>query len=105
MPSASLALGWNEYAAPTVAVVAGEPVIVGARFGGACTSIEKLASDALAVPSLTLMTMLLYVATAALPGVPLIVPVTVLNDAQFGRFVATKDKVLPFGSDAVGVKR
>ena len=57
------------------------------------------------MPSLTLMTMLLYVATAALPGVPLIVPVTVLNEAQVGRFVATNDNVSPFGSDAVGVKR
>jgi hypothetical protein len=30
-PSASLAAGWNRYAKPTVAVVAGEPLIVGAE--------------------------------------------------------------------------
>ena len=77
----------------------------GVSLSRALRGLVFFAGALLAVPSLTLMTMLLYVATAALPGVPLIVPVTVLNDAQFGRFVATKDNVLPFGSDAVGVKR
>ena len=42
---------------PTVAVVAGVPEIVGAPFGGACTVIVKAFSAAVALPSLTEITM------------------------------------------------
>ena len=55
-PSGSLAAGVNEYAWPAVTVVAGCPVIVGARFGGAVTWMENGASDAEALPSDTLIT-------------------------------------------------
>jgi hypothetical protein len=56
-PSASLAVGVNEYCVPTVAVVGGDPVIVGGMFDAA-TVIENAANGVDAVPSLTLMTML-----------------------------------------------
>jgi hypothetical protein len=41
LPSASLALGWKEYATPTEALVAGEPEIVGARLAVPETLIEN----------------------------------------------------------------
>src|SRR5690606_24427876 len=54
-PSASDAVGRKLYAAPTSTVVAGDPPIVGARFG-LDTTIENAGSDVVALPSLTLMT-------------------------------------------------
>ena len=82
--------------------VAGEPLITGAVFGCAFTVIENAASDVVALPSLTLMTMFGYVPTCALPGVPLRSPVTVLNVAQVGLFVMLKVSVSPSGIAAVG---
>jgi len=50
LPSASLAVGWKLYACPAVTEVAGDPVIVGARFvgGAAATAIENALSEAIA---------------------------------------------------------
>jgi hypothetical protein len=85
-PSGSEALGWNVYAAPALTLVAGVPLIVGAPFELSLTRIENAGSDAVARPSLTVMTMLLEVPTFALVGVPLKRPVEVLKVAQLGRF-------------------
>src|SRR5262245_30173685 len=62
----------------------------------------KAASDALAVPSLTLITMPVVVPTLAWPGVPVSRPVAVSNEAHAGRFVMLNVSVLPSGSEAVG---
>jgi hypothetical protein len=53
LPAGSLAVGANEYAIPTVARVPGMPEIE----GPATIVIVNAGSDALATPSLTLMTM------------------------------------------------
>jgi hypothetical protein len=55
-PSGSLAVGLNEYDLPTVAEPDGAPRMVGAAFDPT-TSIENGGSEALAWPSLTLITM------------------------------------------------
>src|SRR5258706_4307152 len=83
--SASAAVGWKLYAVPCVAVVEGEPLIVGARFVvGAVTVIENAGNDAVAEPSLTEITMPLNVAFVPAGGVPESFPVAVLNEAQLG---------------------
>src|SRR5262249_22211866 len=51
-----VAVGVNEYELPTMPVVAGVPLIVGGAVD-AVTVIVKLGSDALCVPSLTVITM------------------------------------------------
>ncbi len=61
-------------------------------------------SEALAEPSLTLITMFEYVPTAPVPGVPDSRPVLVLNVAHVGRLAMLKASVLPSGSDAAGWK-
>src|SRR6185503_4277074 len=103
-PSASLAVGVNEYAVPAVTVVGGEPEIVGGWFGAALTTIENVASCALPpCPSLTPMPMLANVPTLAVVGVPCSRPVAVLNVAHAGRLVILKVSVPPSASLAVGV--
>ena len=83
-PSGSAPDGWKLYAEPAITLVAGEPEIVGARFGAALTVIVKGASESVALPSLTVMTMPLNV--PALVGVPLSRPVEVSNAAHAGLF-------------------
>ena len=68
----------------------------------AATVIVKAGSDALFLPSLTLMTM--SDAAPAACGVPLRRPVAVLNVAQVGRFVIEKASVSPSLSCALGVR-
>jgi hypothetical protein len=60
-PSASLAVGVNEYVDPDCTLVGGVPEITGALLAGALTVMEKAGNDLLALPSLTLMMMLEYV--------------------------------------------
>ena len=83
---ASDAVGWKLYAVPLTTVVAGVPEIVGAVFVGvgAVTVMVNAASDVLTLPSFTLMMMLLYV--PALVGVPVSLPVVVLNVVHDGAF-------------------
>ena len=101
LPSGSLAVGWNEYGAPCKIDVVGVPEIVGGRFGAGLTVIVKAGSAALALPSLTLITMLANVPAAV--GVPWSRPVLAVNVAHAGRFVIVNVRVLPSGSLAVGV--
>jgi hypothetical protein len=56
LPDGSVVVGVKEYAVPTVTLVAGEPEIVGPETPAA-TVIAKAGSEALATPSVTLMTM------------------------------------------------
>ena len=69
----------------------------------ACTVTLNAGSDAVRVPSLTVMTMPAVVPTSPAPGVPDSAPVLVLNAAHAGLFVMLKVSVLPSGSLAVGV--
>jgi hypothetical protein len=58
-PSASDAVGLNEYGCRTVAVFAGVPLMTGARFVVVgLTAIEKAGSETLVVPSDTVITTL-----------------------------------------------
>jgi hypothetical protein len=77
---------------------------VGLATVAAVTLIVNAGSDAEAVPSLTLITMLGSVPTSALPGVPPSKPVTVLNVAHAGLFVIENDSVAPLGPLAEGWK-
>ena len=61
------------------------------------------ASEAESCPSLTLITMFENVPTLELDGVPLKVPVEVLNVAQAGRFWTLNVSARPVGPEAVGV--
>ena len=101
-PFASLALGWKEYCVPTVAVVDGVPLIVGAVFAAALTVIVKALNDALVLPSLTLITMPLVELVAV--GVPLNRPVAVSNVAHAGRWSMVNPSESPSASEAVGWK-
>jgi hypothetical protein len=82
--------------------VAGEPEITGALFGALTTAIENGASAALAAPSLTVITMLPYVPTAVVGGVPDNRPVDRLNVAHAGTFCAANVSGSPFASLADG---
>jgi len=55
LPDGSVAVGVNEYAVPAVTLVPGEPEIVGAD-EAAVTVIANAGSEALATPSVTLIT-------------------------------------------------
>ena len=97
----SLAAGVNEYDAPTATLVAGVPEITGAVF---VTAIENAASETVACPSLTLITMPFVVPMWAAVGVPCKEPVVVLNVAHAGVVLMLNVSVVPaFGSLAVGV--
>lgn len=65
----------------------------------------KGASEALAAPSLTLITILLELPTLAVFGVPASVPVLVLKLAHDGLPDIENLRVYPLGPFAVGVKR
>jgi hypothetical protein len=67
------------------------------------TTIANAGSEAVEVPSLTLILMFENVPVCALLGVPDNRPVVVLKAAQAGLFVMLKVSVLPSGSRAVGV--
>src|SRR5450631_3609816 len=104
-PCGSLAVGVKLYAEPTVAEVAGVPLIVGGPSPvDAETIMVKAASEAVAVPLSTLMTMLVKLPTSAAAGVPESSPVTLLKFAHEGWFWTEKVRASPFGSLAVGVK-
>jgi energy-converting hydrogenase Eha subunit E len=102
LPSGSDAIGVKLYACPTVADLAGVPLMTGGRLETAAAVMEKLASVAVKAPSDTLIAML--DAVPATVGVPLSLPVVVLNVAHAGLLVILKVSALPSGSDAVGVK-
>ena len=89
---------------PCITDVGGVPEITGAPFAGAVllTAIANAGSCAVAVPSLTLITMLLNVPTLLAVGVPCSRPVVVLNVAHDGRFAIENVNGLPSGSLAVG---
>jgi hypothetical protein len=103
-PSASDAEGVKPYAIPAVTDVDGVPDIVGAWFGGAATVMVNGGKEAVAFPSLTVMTMLVYVPTFAVAGVPVRAPEAVVNAAQLGIFWMLKVSASPSASDAEGVK-
>jgi hypothetical protein len=67
-----------------VAAAGGVPEIVGAVLGGAETVMPKGASDALAIPSLTLITMFAKLPIFAVVGVPESWPVVALKLAHTG---------------------
>ena len=79
------------------------PLIVGARFGTAVTSMLNAGSAADAWPSDTLITMLLVVPTWVEPGVPLRRPLAVSKLAHAGLFDTLKLKLSPSASLADGV--
>src|SRR5512141_3470785 len=100
-PFGSLAVGVNVYCVPTVAVVGGVPEITGGAFDDA-TVIENAGSAVEALPSLTLMTMLLNVPMLVAPGVPCSNPVAVLKVAHVGRLAIEKVNGSESASAAVG---
>ena len=100
-PSASAAVGRNVYAWPTVALLAGEPEIVGARL--VCATVMANAGRLVdAVPSLTLITMPDAVPTSAAAGVPESVPSVLLIDNHAGLPRTLNVRLSPSASAAVG---
>src|SRR5258708_170598 len=67
------------------------------------TVMENAGSEALAVPSLTEMTMLEVVPALAAAGVPLSLPVEVLNVAHEGPLLIENVKAAPLPPAALGV--
>jgi hypothetical protein len=102
LPLGSVVVGVNEYAWPAVTLVGGEPLMVGGLLA-ALTVIEKLGSEALLVPSLTEIMMLEVVPTFASAGVPLSLPVEVLNVAHEGPLLIENVKAAPVPPAALGV--
>ena len=72
--------------------------------GSAATVMENPGSEALALPSLTEMTILAYTPTLALCGVPDRCPVPVSKTAQLGLLVIEKLSAAPLGWVVLGVK-
>lgn len=101
LPDGSLAVGVKEYAVPAVTLVAGVPEIVGPEAPDT-TVIVKAGSEALATPSLTLITIPASVPTSAAVGVPLSCPLAILKLAQEGRLLMENVRPFPAGSLAVG---
>jgi len=99
-PSGSLAVGVNEYALPTVAVVGGEPVMVGGLFDDALTCRENAGRLVRLRPSLTEMTMLRQVRASEAEGVPDRRPVVDENDRNRGLFEIENVSLLRSGSHA-----
>jgi hypothetical protein len=88
------------YWLPVTAWAAGEPEMV--SLAADATVIAKAGSDADPDPSLTLITMPEVVPTLASAGVPLRLPVALLNVAHEGLPLIEKVSVPPLGLDAVG---
>ena len=86
---------------PSAFAVGTDQLIVAVPELLAATVIAKPGSDAVDVPSETLITMLLYVPAAV--GVPLSAPVVVLKLAQLGLFWMLKLSVAPAAALVVGV--
>ena len=103
-PFASEAVGRKLYAEPTATERAGEPLITGALLEVVEleTIMLKAPNEVVALPSLTLMMMLLWVPVAV--GVPASVPVEVEKVAQLGLFWILKPNESPFTSLATGRK-
>ena len=97
----SLAVGVNEYWLFCSTLVGGDPEITGGEFGAAATVIVNAGSDAVAVPSLTLIVTFENVPAAV--GVPWSWPVLAVNVAHAGRFAIENVNGLLFGSLALGV--
>src|SRR5690606_37370290 len=70
----------------------------------AATVIENAGSEAVVLPSLTLIRMFECVPTCADPGVPCSRPVAPSNDAHDGRLAIENVRSSPSGSLAVGAK-
>ena len=68
------------------------------------TWIENAGSAALALPSLTLITIPDVIPTLEAVGVPLSRPVATLNTAHEGLLATEYERVPPEGSEALGVK-
>lgn len=85
-------------------LAAGVPLIVGDRLvgGAACTWIENAGRDTLAVPSLTVITILLLVPMLLLAGVPVRVPDAGSKDAHAGLLEIWKLSVSLSASEALG---
>ncbi len=88
---------------PCFAFVAGVPLIVGGRLVvGAVTVIANAGRAALALPSLTLMTMPEKLPVVPVGGVPVNAPVCMLKVAQAGLPAIANVSGLSSGSAAVG---
>jgi hypothetical protein len=104
LPSGSEAVGWNAYAVPTFAVLAGVPEMTGDLFAFALTTSENAGSDTFVVPSLTEITIPLQVRACSAYGVPESWPVVLENDAKPGLLAIENVSLLPSASLAVGLK-
>jgi len=104
-PALSLAVGWNEYGAPAVALVAGTPEIVSVVAVVPVTVIANSGNCAHERPSVTLIPMPDVVPMLEVVGVPLSFPVELLKLAHAGLLAMVnrncRQRELV---DAVGVK-